>query len=190
MKKILIILTLLVGLSGCGSEVDTIGDASAKYEQLVITINEHLNYSTKSIYFDIELEYAEIEENTYRYYLTINNPKIAMYNITAAADDVSNLKDPSLIMPSSGIFEDVEYNMIPFQYNPDKGYYEGILLSGIKTFEENEKIEFDLRLYVDWYNQDRSLSYKEFISVYAAEEVVEVVSEESELTEEEGNSDE
>ena len=100
--------------------------------------------------FDLRWEIAKTDEG-YRYYVFIDNPRSALYNIKAIA--VEDNSDYTKNMAANiGIFETKRYNMIPNQSKVEDGYVSGISISGISS---NSQI--NLRVLVQWENKDASV---------------------------------
>ena len=93
------------------------------------------------------------------FYIFLDNPQIAMYDIKLLAIDLETTYRSSGTMAASlGIFEDDKYSLVPYQVNAQSGYYKGLMISG-----ETTKDELDIGMLVSWYNIDRKISYREFI---------------------------
>ncbi len=157
MKKILLILLLLC-LCGC----DKIGkekvDPNQKYANIIENIQEHEEFLDNSKYYDISAEIASID-GAYRFYVTIDNPKVAIYDLEVVA--IEEGKDYSTTMAANvGIFEDEDYAMIPNQANPDKGYVKGLVVSAT-----TESPETTLYINVSFKNEDYSLTRSEYIKL-------------------------
>lgn len=159
MKKIIVFsLVLLLILCGCKSE-DTINDsANQRYTSLIDQLNDRTDFKDGSEYFDIDGEIAAINDG-YRFYVTIDNPKKAMYGIQAIA--IEKGVDYSNIMAANiGLFEDSEYNMIPGQVNSSKNFVKGVTISGTSMVENPT-----LYIAISWHNKDLSVSYHEYIKI-------------------------
>lgn len=165
MKKLLLVLSLLFIFTGCEFSKKSTIDNNERYFNLINIIKENDNFIEKSNYYDVKTEVATIN-NGYRYYITIDNAHAAMYNVEAIAIELD--KDYSKQMTANvGIFDDLEYCMIPNQSNSDKGYVEGIVISGT-----TENQETTLYLLVQWYNVDYSQQYREFFKLDAKYEAL------------------
>lgn len=160
MKKYLTIILILLVLFGCAKNNSI--DYEDRYYNMIETINERKSFLKKSDNFDITTEISEIE-NGYRYYVIIDNPRIAMYGIEMIA--IEKDVDYSQTMAANiGILEDASYNMIPGQSNPDKGYVAGISISGTTQNEETT-----LYVLVHWYGKNQNVVQEFFelpVSIY------------------------
>ena len=155
MKRLLVILLCLI-LCGCKQIGEEKIDMDQKYLSIIDSINDHENFATSSKYFDVQCEMAKINDG-YRFYVTIDNPTLAMYDIQAMA--IEKGVDYSKVMAASvGVVEDTKYAMIPNQANPDEGFYQGITISGIASIPLTT-----LYVYVNFKNGDGSNSYTEFM---------------------------
>lgn len=165
MKKLLVLLLVLLCLSGCQSVGEEDIDPNQRYFALVDAIKERDSYITNSNYFDISTEIATIDGG-YRYYVTIDNPRIAMYDIEAVAIE-KDVDYTSNMAANIGVFEETKYSMIPNQKNADKGYVSGIVISGTCSSPETT-----LYIYVSFKNEDYSDTHIEYFkldSKYEAE---------------------
>ncbi len=156
MKKFILCLLclLLVACSSDNSEKIALG----RYEELISQLNYNTSFQSHSEYYDLSYETVKISDNEYRYYIFIDNARIAMYDIVALA--LSDGVDTSTLMqPSVGIFEDKNYTMIPNQVKKEAGFVEGLMLSG--TVDDlNKKV----KLLVEWYDKEllnRQVEYLE-----------------------------
>ena len=158
MKKALLIFTLLLALSGCMNIGRKEANVNERYSNIIELIKEHENFATTSNYYDISVEMAKINEG-YRYYITIDNPRIAMYDIELLAieDGVDYMAN---MAANVGIFEETQYNMIPNQSNAAKGFTKGIIASGIST-----KPETTLYIFTQFKNQDFSKIHSEYFKL-------------------------
>lgn len=158
MKKIIVFLITLLCLCGC-QEVGTEDvDPNKRYFSLIENIKEHENFVSSSNYYDVTTEMAKIDDG-YRYYVTIDNPRIALYDVEAIAIEMDT--DYTNNMAANvGVFEENEYSMIPNQKNPDKGYVAGLVMSGI-----SEKPETTLYIYISFKNDDYSVTKAEYFKL-------------------------
>ena len=149
-------------LFGCNIDNKRI-DPTERYMDMADLINSYDTFLDHSNYFDIHGEIDIIEESEYkgkyRFYIFIDNPRIAMYDVEAMAIE-KNKDYESQMAANIGIFDEIEYTLIPNQANPDKGYYKGIVISGI-----SEKANTSLYVLVQWRNSEMSLLHREFFKV-------------------------
>lgn len=163
MKKILlVVLSLMFILSACqknGQNSNGANESAAiRYYDMIDLINSYTNYATTSNYFDISGDISKIDEG-YRYYIFIDNARVAMYDIEAMA--IEKGVDYSNTMTANiGIFEDMEYHMIPNQTNVDAGYVGGMTISGV-----SQNAEPTLYVMVQWKNKNLSVTHRECYEV-------------------------
>lgn len=131
-KKTLILL-LLLSLSACSFDTQEYlsQENYARYQAYYTSIFDNDRFITFTDAYDIERVFTKVNDQ-YRYDIIIDNPSIAMYDIEVMVveNDVA-FERAEKMMPSFGIFESKETNMIPFQVDVDKGYAKGIVLSGM-----------------------------------------------------------
>lgn len=133
MIKKALVLFLLLSLSACSFDTQEYlsQENFKRYQAYYTSIFDNDRFITFTDAYNIELVFTKIEEQ-YRYDIIIDEPAIAMYDIEVMVvenDIVFERADK--MMPSFGIFELNESNMIPFQVDVDKGYAKGIILSGM-----------------------------------------------------------
>lgn len=157
MKKLLVVL-LLISLCGCKQIGKEDVDPNQRYFSLIETLKDRDNYLESSNYFDINVAMSKIEDG-YRYYVTIDKPKAALYDIEVMAIE-KDVDYTSTMAANAGIFGESEYSMIPNQKNPDKGYVSGINISAV-----SEKPQTTLYIYVSFKNADYSNSYTEYFKL-------------------------
>lgn len=160
MKKIISILLILFCVSGCSQIARQEANIDQKYITIIDSLRTRESYATSSNYYDISAEIAKIDGG-YRYYVTIDNPRSALYDIEAIA--VEEDVDYSQTMAANiGIFEDKIYSMIPNQTNPLSGYVAGLVFSGLTDYPET-----DLYIYVSFNNQDYANNHVEYFKIHA-----------------------
>ena len=125
MKKLFLILIVLLSLCACQDEGKEMANPDDRYMYIIEMIGEHDSFQDASNYFDISAEMAKIDGG-YRYYITIDNPRIAMYDIEMLAIE-KNVDYRNTMAANVGIFEDKEYNMVPNQANIEQGFVKGIV---------------------------------------------------------------
>ncbi|MCI5773853.1 MAG: hypothetical protein MR210_04750 [Erysipelotrichaceae bacterium] len=161
-KKILVIL-LVVFLSGCsGIDKKNLTSQQYTYQAYYTAIKENNKYVAGSEYFDVSAEMSELPDGKYLYYVFIDNPRVAMFNIKAMVMENSYTmnENDSVLLPTVGIFDDSIVNMVPYQVNTELGFQKGIVLSGEAT---SDNIVLDL--IVTWDNNDKSKSFREFYQI-------------------------
>ena len=155
MKKIVLLVITLFLLSGC-VENDVGNDLYDKYDNMIAEAKNSEYYEESSAYFDISLDIADNSAGNYRFYIIIDNSSIAMYDIEAVAvekdEDYSNKMAACI-----GIFEDLEYSMVPGQVNIDNGYMKGMSISGLTTNPSPV-----IYLLIQWKNSSRKETYKHY----------------------------
>ena len=136
MKKIFTFILLLVLVTGCWNK-DTIDEEKlANYQAHVDSLIKHGDENSFNIPFDYKVDLAKLKNGTYRYDITIDNPRVAMYNVEVLALDKKAINQDNEMFPNAGILDDEAINMIPNQGDTQKGYHKGILISGISKTEE------------------------------------------------------
>lgn len=156
MKKFLSILLVLLCLVGCDSLSKKSVDIDQHYLSVIDAIKQHEVFSDSSNYFDITTEMAKIDGG-YRFYVTIDNPRVAMYDIEAVAIE-NDVDYRSNMAANIGIFEDTVYCMVPNQKNTEKGYVTGMVVSGV-----SEHSATTLYVYVSFKNEDYSEVYSDYL---------------------------
>jgi hypothetical protein len=132
MRKLLLMFMVIVFLAGCANNNESIDKLKLEnYAYIYQTITDNDTFDTVADHFDMQVVMSLIGDNEYRYDIIIDNPQVAMYDIKMMA--VENNIDYSLadkMMPSIGIFDDEEYNMVPYQVETDLGFVKGMVISG------------------------------------------------------------
>ncbi|MCF0116338.1 MAG: hypothetical protein HUJ56_13400, partial [Erysipelotrichaceae bacterium] len=159
MKKVLIGILLLCLLSGCSifqSEDDTKLINYQSFYQSILDNDKFLSYSN---YYAVSAERTKMDDGSYRYYIFIDYPQVAMYHIKVMAVENSiPYEQNKKMMPSFGVLDGNDYTMIPYQINSSKNYIKGISISG-ETMDEVSEI----KMVVSW-NNDKHQQYREYIS--------------------------
>lgn len=157
MKRFLIVLLLLITFSGCAN-VAKKADNDQRYYDLVTLLVERENFEKKPAFFDLSYDTSH-DNDGYRYFLIIDNPKVAMKDVEIVAMEKNS--DASKQMAASvGIFAENEYNMIPGQANPAKGYVKGISVSGLMSSPDST-----ICILIQWKSADLMNSYREFYEI-------------------------
>ncbi len=158
MKKIILIIAIILCLCGCEDAGKKQAAPDERYMYIIEMISEHESFQETSNYFDIAVEMAKIQ-NGYRYYITIDNPRIAMYDVELLAIE-KNVDYRTNMAANVGIFEEKEYHMVPNQSNPDQGYVKGIVASGISKDPSTT-----LYIFVQFKNSDYSAVRSEYFKL-------------------------
>ena len=108
MKKIFLSLILIIGLFGC-SEKNTA--AETKYYDMLKLISQREEYSTSSDNFSISAEISPISEGRYRYFVTLDKPKLAMYEVEILAIEEGK-EYINEVAANAGVLLDDIYNMM------------------------------------------------------------------------------
>lgn len=145
-------------MSSCASNNTLDPSAVEKYNSMIEQLNSRTDFKTSSEYFDIDLEVGTIDDG-YRFYITIDNPKAAMYNVQAVAIE-GDVDYQDTMAANIGLFEDTTYCLIPNQTNVSKGFVKGINISGVSN-NENPIIY----VLVSWSNKDLSVTKREFFKL-------------------------
>ena len=145
-------------LSACSSDSTINKSASERYNSMIEQLSSRTDFKSSSEYFDISFDIASIE-NGYRFYISIDEPKVAMYNIEAIAIE-ANVDYSNIMAANIGLFEDEKYSLIPNQSYADKGFVKGVNISGT-----SENANPTLYVLVVWSNKDLSVTKREFIKV-------------------------
>ena len=157
LNKIIIIFLIFI-LCGCNIINNDNEEPNSRYVYLIEMLKEHSSYESSSDYFDIDVEIATINDG-YRYYVIIDKPTLAMYDIEMMAIEPD--KDYTETMAANiGIFDEKEYNMIPNQSNSEAGFVKGLVASGT-----TDKSEITLHVYVQFKNADFTNVHNEFIEI-------------------------
>lgn len=194
MRKLMILCISAFLLCSCKTDTkkqDTTV-ANTTYEGYYKAIEDNSRFQSDSIYFSIDGDMVRMQDGTYRFYITIDEPQVAMYDVsTLAVVDRILFDNATVMMPSLGIFETNAYHMIPYQANAKKGYVKGIVISG-----ESNSEPIHIQMLVEWYDRTHENQHREFLEfdldingiVPEEEEVIEEVVEE-EVVEEESEDD-
>lgn len=179
MFKKIIIAVLIICLSACSYlKKDDINDEDSLYQAYYNAIKENTKYLASSKYFTISAEMSQLPQGNYLYYVFIDEPNIAMYDIKVMImEDDYIMNENSDILATIGITDDVKVNMIPYQVDSTLGYQKGIVLSGNAS---NEEIVLDVL--VTWNNENMNKSFREYYQIRLNMNGFELLSNESDGT--------
>lgn len=135
-----LILTMML-LCACTQKTNSDKDFQYTYNSFVESILDNNGVQSKDIPFAHTLEVTEDKNKEYRYKITIDEPRIAMYNIQMMVVD----KTANGQYPFIGLMNDDMYSMIPNQENKEKNFVKGIVLEGV-----SKTPKFTLYVQVNW----------------------------------------
>lgn len=155
MKKGLTLFVLLVLLVGCTSSTEEV-----RYQIYKTTYQSILNttsFLSSSENFSINASASDLGNGQVRYDVFLDEPKIAMYDVEILAIvDTGLLVVSDQMMPSVGIFETSEYNLIPYQVNAETGYPAGFNLNGL-----TDANTLTIKVLVTWKDYFKIRTFKE-----------------------------
>ena len=158
MKKLVIFMLSLFLLCGCQPKKDehiTYDDYLKIKGQLEVCDSFDSYYN-----FNVSLVFNPIN-NQYRYDVIIDNPSTPMYNILAVAYAG---EEDNAICPNIGLFDAIQYHLVPNRVDKENGFYKGINLSGMVNKTKNVK------LYVSYYMEsDCKTKIEKYIEVSESE---------------------
>lgn len=162
MRKLLLMFMIIVFLVGCANNNESIDKLKLEnYAYIYQTITDNDTFDTVADHFDMQVVMSLIGDNEYRYDIIIDNPQVAMYDIKMMA--VENNTDYSLadkMMPSIGIFDDEEYNMVPYQVQTDLGFVKGMVISGTT----NAPV-INLKIRITWKDYTKVVETKDYFNL-------------------------
>lgn len=170
MKKILVISLLTLILFGCAKDNTIDTSANERYTDLIDQLLAREDFKDSSEYFDIEADITSIDGG-YRFYVTIDNAKVAMYEIEAIAIE-KDVDYTNNMAANIGLFEDTDYSIIPGQVYSSKGFVKGINISGTTSNPTPT-----LYVCVIWHNIDLSITHREYFKLDLGQDVIEEVQE-------------
>lgn len=165
-KYLLVFLVILITLNGCSNLKKKSSDSSFEaYQSYYEAIEENSRFLDESLYFTLDGKMSKMPDGTYRYYVFLDNPQIAMYNIKfMAVENNVPYTDSTKMMPSIGIFEDQDYSLIPYQANTPNGYVKGLVISG-----ESTQSEIQLKILVEWTDKTHEKFNREYFNYVLSE---------------------
>lgn len=169
-KYILILIFILI-ISGCSDESSRNELLLSKYETAYGELVENDTFTTNSDLFDLEVVVNKINEHEYRIDVILDKPQMAMYNVQMMMEiNPSGVAQYDEVLPSLGIVDDTQYNLIPYQSNIENGFYSGLVLSGISTKSSGE-----ITLMIQWTDYAATKVFDEFIKLeYSEKDIVEL----------------
>jgi len=150
-------------LTGCNVKTVKTG-YNERYLDMIETLNARNSFANLSDHFDISTDIASTN-NGYRYYVFVDNPRVAMYGIEIIA--IEKGKDYKTNMAANvGILDDSDYSMIPGQVNIDKGYVAGLSISGTTDVPNPT-----LYVMVNWHGINQDIIQEFFVLNVDLEEI-------------------
>ena len=113
----------------------------------------------------------KLSDTEYRYDVIIDSPRVAMYDVEVLViENGKSLEIADEIMPCIGLFEDHDFNLVPYQINLDAGFAEGFGLNGLV---ENPIV--NLKVMVVWKDYAKVQQKREYfdLTVQYSEQVQE-----------------
>ncbi len=161
MKKIVLFLCGLLLICGCSKSSEKYSEEKlALYRSYYNAVLENTTFEEYSRYFNLSSEVTQKDDGSWLYYIFVDTPQIAMYDVEMIVLEGLNDYSDADMYPSFGIFDDTEYNMIPYQVNAEKGYVKGIVTSG-----DLQDINQTLYVMVAWKDLTRLNQSREFFEV-------------------------
>lgn len=158
MKKTLLLVLILLSLWGCKTKEGIDINLQNKYLDMIDSIRNTESFEESNSCFNISTDLSK-GDKTNRFYIIIDSPQIAMYDIEAVAIE-ENVDYTNTMAACVGIFEETEYSMVPKQVNSKEGYVKGISISGLTDSDSPV-----LYMMIQWKNKDHNETYKHFIKV-------------------------
>ena len=144
------ITAVICALLSCGCTLkstrqDLYQSAIDTYETYYTEVLGNGHYTDTCDYFTLSYEMTQVEGDGYRYYVILDDPTIAMYNVMMiAVENAVPYEQCETMVPSFGIFED-RVSLVPGQVNYEAGFVRGISISG-----ESDEDHMDLLILVKW----------------------------------------
>lgn len=160
MRKYGIGFMICILLVGCSNSETLIKEKFETYKLNYQSILNTTQFKSSSSSFVITTNITDLNDGNFRYDVFVDEPKIAMYDIEILAIvDNGLLLISDEMMPSIGIYEDAEYNLIPYQVNTELGFQEGFNLNGIVNTET-----INLKVLVMWKDYFKIKTEREYFS--------------------------
>ncbi len=153
-------------LSGCTTD-ESESAALLRYKSYYAAIAENTDFSTSSDMYTLSAEMTEEQDGNRAYYIFVDDPQAAMYDVVVMAVENNMPYDTNVkMMPSIGVF-DGPYSMIPYQVNKKDGFVKGVVVSG-STNQES----VNLKVMVEWKDRYREKVSRDFYSFALSEKGV------------------
>lgn len=159
--KITLIFIVLLILGGCSDEQSRDEVLFTKYEAAYNQLISNDKFNDKSDFYNLGLEVYELSNGEYRVDVILDQPNVAMYNVQMIMElDSKGIEQFDEIIPSLGIVDNSEYNLIPNQVNNENNFYSGLILSAL-----SEKDNGVINLMVTWSNYANTKQFVEYIEL-------------------------
>lgn len=159
--KYTLILMMVLLLTGCTKENSRDEVLLNKYETAYNELVENDKFMSNSEYYNLEVVVSEIENNNYRIDVILDQPNVAMYNVQMIMEvNSQGIEQYQEMIPSLGIVDDTQYNLIPNQVNKENNFYAGLILSAI-----TDKPLGDVKIMISWSDYAGTKDFEEFISL-------------------------
>lgn len=156
MRKTIISILALLMLVGCFDSQRVQEEQLIRYETYWTLMLNETQFQSSSRNFNIEVDIDKVD-NFYEYYVVIDEPKVAMYDIEIMVIENRELFDAfDRMLPSVGIFDE-PFNMVPNQVRRDINYREGAAL----VRQEMDEPQVTIQVMVMWKNYTRLDSFRE-----------------------------
>ncbi|MEG2329567.1 hypothetical protein [Anaerorhabdus sp.] len=161
MRILIRILILTLFLSGCQSKNTNEIDSKKldEYKSIYQTLLQSTATSEAGTYFDISTEVTHLPDDTYRYYVIVDNASTSMYNVKMIALEVGSDSE-TIMAPSIGILDGEVYNLIPSQVSMQEGFVKGLVLSG-----DSVNSEINLKIMISWTDEKGKKQEKEYFDI-------------------------
>lgn len=160
-KQYIILLISLLFITGCNKKSSRNEVLLNKYETAYNELIENDTYISNSEFFDLEVVVTKLSNQEFRVDVILDNPQLAMYNVQMMMElNSTGVAQYDEVIPSLGIVDDTQYNLIPYQSNKDNGFYSGLVLSAISKNETG-----NIYLMIDWTNYDSTKAFSQFVEL-------------------------
>lgn len=159
MFKKAIVLLLVALLASCTHNANSILEEEnfTRYQAYYTSIFDNDRFIREPSNYELDVVFTKVD-NKFRYDIIIDQPIIAMYDVEVMViENDQPFERTDKMMPSFGVFESDETNMIPYQVNTEKGYAKGIVVSGLVDVGVVE-----LKIMIGWRDYSKLNSYREF----------------------------
>ena len=148
MKRCILIMFLSFALFGCTENKEELEKNDYLFLKQKLIEKEEFS-KNEDINFDLNISVDRVNDEEISYRAIIDNPKENMYNVKALVIH-NHLTDE--VFPSIGLFDDTVDLII------DNEEVKGVSLVGyIKTIKEIEDLNLDIKVYVEYTNEDNEV---------------------------------